>query len=568
MPKKSDHQARARAQAVLSVRRNRDSYISKTPARGGVPNTSRELLAGAEFLGEDVRIDVAGHLIPLLKPGSPHRLPPRLDATLRRLQVDPSLANIRVARRSCALAVSRSDVHWEGDELLGETRVFVDDLVLRCWLWEAGLGCPGAAAHCAGLAFEGYRLTSSTPNASPVPFRLIRSAIEFLVASRMVPIGADAAPYVPEARSDQLLHAYGDVRDLAYFLGVVVEGLGEGPVEEEPETAPEDDDLSALADLAEDRSGIVRLPVPPAPDDDGRTYGGPIVYGPSRVVLASTDHLPKGRKGDNNPVEEAKRIAGKRLPLVGTHQDLPEIQAELDAEFVHLGDITGRILSGLVGRDWSHVQPTLLVGPPGAAKTRYARRLGEVLGLPVSVHSLGGSSDASFMGTSRQWSTGRFSVPLQEIVKAGVANPLLVLDEVDKAGRSPHNGSILDVLVNVLGGETAARYSDPLLECSTDLSAVSFILTANSLSGLPKPLLDRLRVIEVPTPGPEHLLPLATSILDDIRADRGLDEIWCPPLEEWETDALAEHWPGGSLRVLRRLIEAVVDARSHSARRQ
>lgn len=572
MTKMSDRAGRARAQAVLSVRLARDSFIGKTPAKGGIPNTSRELLAGAEFVGEDVRIDVAAFLIPLLKEGSPHRLLPRLDATLRRLQADPTLAHIRVARRSCALAVTRSDVHWDGEEMLAETRMLLDDLVMRCWLWEAGLGCPGAAAHCAGLAFDAFRMTSSTPAVSPLPFRLLRSAIEYLIASRMPSIGADASPYVPEARNDQLLHAYGDVRDLAYFLGVVVEAIAAGPVDEEPEAGSDDDDLAALADLAEDRSGIVRDPAPtkPAePVEDGRTYsGGSIVYGPSRVVLASTDHLPKSRKGDNHPSEKAKKVAGKRLPLVGTHRDLPEIQAELDSEFVHLGNITGRILSGLVGRDWSYLPPTLLVGPPGAAKTRYARRLGEVLGQPVSVHSLGGSSDASFMGTSRQWSTGRFSVPLQEIVKSGVANPALVLDEVDKAGRSPHNGCVLDVLVNVLGGETAARYSDPYLECATDLSAVSFILTANGLAGIPKPLLDRLRIIEIPSPGPEHMLPLAASILDDVRADRGLDEIWCPPLEEWETDALAAHWPGGSLRVLRRLIEAVVDARSHSARRQ
>ncbi|TXN07494.1 hypothetical protein FV222_02190 [Methylobacterium sp. WL103] len=188
MPKMSDHQARARAQAVLSVRLARDSFISKTPANGGIPNTSRELLAGAEFVGEDVRIDLAAFLIPLLKAGSPHRLPPRIDATLRRLQADPTLANIRVARRSCALAVTRSDVHWEGEELLAETRMHLDDLVMRCWLWEAGLGCPGAAAHCAGLAFDAYRMTSATPAVSPLSFRLLRSAIEYLIASRMPPV--------------------------------------------------------------------------------------------------------------------------------------------------------------------------------------------------------------------------------------------------------------------------------------------------------------------------------------------------------------------------------------------
>ena len=71
----------------------------------------------------------------------------------------------------------------------------------------------------------------------------------------------------------------------------------------------------------------------------------------------------------------------------------------------------------------------------------------------------------------------------------------------------------------------------------------------------------------MPDPEPEHLRPLAASILTDVRLDRGLDEQWVPPFEWWEWEALEANWAnGGSLRALRRLVEAVLDAREAGPR--
>ena len=96
---------------------------------------------------------------------------------------------------------------------------------------------------------------------------------------------------------------------------------------------------------------------------------------------------------------------------------------------------------------------------------------------------------------------------------------------------------------------------------------MQWIITANTLDTIPKPLLDRCLVLRLEEPGPEHLRTLATSILQDVRTDRGLDELWAPPFDGVEWSALEANWAkGGSLRALRRLVETVLDAREAGLR--
>ena len=106
---------------------------------------------------------------------------------------------------------------------------------------------------------------------------------------------------------------------------------------------------------------------------------------------------------------------------------------------------------------------------------------------------------------------------------------------------------------------------DPALEVPIDLSGISYILTANERHGMSGPLLDRAPPVQWPMPRREDLPVAAAAILDDIRRERGLSETWCPALDGNELDALTA-WRGGSLRPLRRMVEAVVASRDHFAR--
>jgi ATP-dependent Lon protease len=136
-----------------------------------------------------------------------------------------------------------------------------------------------------------------------------------------------------------------------------------------------------------------------------------------------------------------------------------------------------------------------------------------------------------------------------------------ILDEIEKVGTSRHNGQAHDALLAFLERETASRFHDPYVQAPCDLSYVTWLMTANSLEGLSAPLRDRCRVILFPEPGREHLPNLSRQIISDILAEQGLDARWGTPLDEVETEAVAAAWPGGSLRKLRRLVEAVLMSR-------
>jgi hypothetical protein len=302
-----------------------------------------------------------------------------------------------------------------------------------------------------------------------------------------------------------------------------------------------------------------------------------LTSGPSLLVLASVEHLPgsardgEGKGGKttaHNARAEWGPFAGKRWPLVRV-PDLATAREILVAEFPYAADIVDAVLRDLVGRPHVVVRPLLLVGSPGSGKTRFARRLAEVLGLGWQVHGCGGASDSTILSTSRQWSTGRASTPLQLLKRLGAASALLVLDELDKVGTGNQNGNLLDGILPLLTDD-AARFFDTYLECGTDLSGLSYVATVNGVEGLRRShpaLVDRFRVHVLPAPRRQDLPVVCRTILADLRAERGQDETWCPDLDGEELALVEQHYRGGSLRLVRRLCETVVAGRDVLATR-
>ncbi len=224
------------------------------------------------------------------------------------------------------------------------------------------------------------------------------------------------------------------------------------------------------------------------------------------------------------------------------------------------------LLTGLVEGEPVRMRPTLLTGAPGGGKSRLARRFSEEFGVPLQRFDGSASADNTFGGTPRRWSSGEHCVPLEAVRRAEIANPIVLVDAIDKAGQSRHNGSLGRALLPFLEPENARAYPDPYVQSECDLSYVNYLLTANNAMLLPAPLRDRLRIIELPQPSIDHLPQLARTIVADIAIMNGGDVRWFPPLEDHELAITETLWHGGSLRRLRAIVERLLAYREQNPR--
>lgn len=561
----------ARRAALAAVMKNLRSYTKpRWPKPGEKPHNTIELLSGAEFEGGDVVRDIGTYLSPMLEPAWPHKLPKRLLNAMKGLRAEPSLARLRMVEDAAQTALDEADAGRS--PVLAQTISLLEDLVDRSLVYAAALGCQRAAARCAVLCCRHWR-GRPTGFSDPVTHGLMLSMLDYLHMADLHGDPIDVRGYIQESRHLQIWQADRDARRLTHLLSLVQEAI-DTP---EPGASAKDDPEDRVA-LSEDRVGIIRdaPPAAPSPEEasawfnlDGSTYSAddpPLA--PGMVVIGDVSHVKKSGKHDNDPVKEAAPIIGVRLPLVAPPADLGAARAELLADAPHAEHIVDRLLRPQASRAFVGNPPVLIWGPPGTGKTRFARRYGEVMGLQPAVLSMAGATDSiTLTGTARGWSTGGFSILGRELLRTKIANPLIIIDEGDKVGTSRTNGNACDALINLMGAETAARYRDSYLQADIDGSRVQWIITANGLDTIPRALVDRCMVFRLDEPGPEHLRTLATSILADVRADRGLDELWAPPFDGVEWSALEANWSkGGSLRALRRLVETVLDAREAGPR--
>jgi ATP-dependent Lon protease len=329
--------------------------------------------------------------------------------------------------------------------------------------------------------------------------------------------------------------------------------------------APEVDDLPGLEELPSLGEYLAAASEPaPQPPPAPR----PAL---SRVVIPSLKHLPQPSKyavdRQDTPRALGEPFSEKALPLAPA-PDPAAFAARLNAEFPWAREVNEAYANALVGAPFAALPPRILVGGAGGGKTSWARAAFEAAGLPSTLYSGAGVADGgTFSGTSRQWSTWRLGVSLQALLRAQAASGGIIIDEVEKGTHDRRHGRLDETLLAFLErASTARRIFDPALECEVDLSGVSYILTANDLSGLCRPLLDRAPPIAWPMPRAEDLPLVAGRILAEIRRERGLAEAWCPGLDGEELDLLSDRWRGGSLRPLRRLVEAVVAGREAFAR--
>lgn len=317
--------------------------------------------------------------------------------------------------------------------------------------------------------------------------------------------------------------------------------------------------------LAQDAEAATEEP-PPSPASNANSDSVRAAPAPPTVLVLPAVGGTRETSSGRDAIREFKAITGRRLPLVVAH-DLLRARATLREEFPHLHAAIDVLLAGLVDGEPIRLRPSLLVGEAGGeGKSRLARRIAETLGLPLHRFDGSGSADHTFSGSSRRWSTGGHCVPLEAVRRHRVANPLLLVDEIDKAGVSPNNGALTHAILPFLEPENARAYPDPFVEAEIDLSHVSYILTANTDIALPGPLRDRLRIVRLPRPAIDHLPQLARGIVADVAREHGGDPRWWPDLDDGELAIAESLWRGGSVRRLRAIIERLLAYREERPR--
>jgi hypothetical protein len=205
-----------------------------------------------------------------------------------------------------------------------------------------------------------------------------------------------------------------------------------------------------------------------------------------------------------------------------------------------------------LGRPWITFRPLLMIGRPGVGKSHLARMIAEKAGVGHASLSLAGVADSTTIeGTPRGFSTAMPSFPALIMSQHRTANPIALIEEIDKAGASARHGDPVAALMTMIEPGTARQFWDRCLLAPVDVSYVNWICTANTLEGLSPALRSRLDIVQVEGPQPEHFPILLGNLLHEIARQWGLSPWQLPDLAPEAEELLSLRF--GKHRSVRRL---------------
>ncbi len=249
--------------------------------------------------------------------------------------------------------------------------------------------------------------------------------------------------------------------------------------------------------------------------------------------------------------ERMIEAGGQRLALKPVH--VPAAQA-LTEELPNFAEPIEHVLRALAlacaSSDPVEVTPMLLLGDPGIGKTHFARRIAELLGtrhqlVPMNALTAGWV----LSGASSQWKGSKPGKVFEALVDGEYANPVVVLDEIDKAAARAQYDP-LGALYSLLEHDTAQAFTDEYSEVALDCSAIVWVATANDASSIPEPILNRMDVFEVPSPDEAGCRSIARKLYEEARSAHDWGRHFEPELREGTLSALAAMGPREMRRTL------------------
>lgn len=258
--------------------------------------------------------------------------------------------------------------------------------------------------------------------------------------------------------------------------------------------------------------------------------------------------------------------------------DPDELVGALLAEFPWFSDMIEAIRADLMlawrlGRLHWHLRPLLICGHSGVGKSRFVKRLCELAHIPMGqVFAAGSADNRALAGTARGWTSATPCLPLTVMLHHRTANPIIIVEEIDKAGGSDRNGRIADTLLTMTDSHLSKQWPDECLLVDADLSQITWILIANRRDRVPATLRARCRILEAAAPRPRDFDVILAGVLADLANEFDVAPAALPELPQESIEAMRQGFIRGSLQarqiaaLVRRATAAAANAELQMAR--
>lgn len=245
--------------------------------------------------------------------------------------------------------------------------------------------------------------------------------------------------------------------------------------------------------------------------------------------------------------------SGNRKNLAGPPPE--EALSNLRRDFPNFGEAIDQIeyaaaLSRMADKDWFQMQPLLLLGPPGVGKTAFAQAFANILNIYFRRIDVGTMSTGSVLaGLSLGWGSGHVGEVFKTITTSQTANPLIMLDEVDKMG-GHYMAPMEPLMLSLLEKESSATFRDEALLLRVNCSRILWIATANDLNNMSEPLKSRFNIVNVQAPSKEHLPNVLRSIYRKILQANPWGHKFANKLDDAVIERLSTYSPRQASNVL------------------
>jgi ATP-dependent Lon protease len=241
------------------------------------------------------------------------------------------------------------------------------------------------------------------------------------------------------------------------------------------------------------------------------------IYSVAEVDRALGDGATQRNEGLKGWYQRMRELGGSRYIIKPSSPAAVDALYDASPNFTEvIDDVRKFIALAISGNEAVQFTPILLLGEPGLGKTYFAKRLAQALATGfefVSMSSL--TAGWVLTGASAQWSNARPGKVAQSLIEGEYANPVVVLDEIDKAG-GDHRYDPMGALYTLLERDTAVHFKDEFIDVDMDASHILWVATANDESVLPEPILNRMNVYAIDRPDADGARRIALAVYREI----------------------------------------------------